>query len=67
MDLLRSEFNSSSVMEESISEVNPAEADNLMLIVTIISGPWFLKQLGRLTSFRPQSYQLDIRKWKRHK
>ena len=29
VDLLRNEFNSSSVMEESVSEVKPAKADNL--------------------------------------
>ena len=63
VDLLTNEFNISSVMEESVSEVNPAKADNLDENCGHNIWPLVPEAFGiiHLCSFRPQSYQLDIK------
>lgn len=63
VDLLTNEFNSSSAMEESVSEVNPAKANNLDENCDHNIWPLVPEAVGtiHLCSFRPQSYQLDIK------
>ena len=63
MDLLRNEFNSSSVMEDSVSEVNPAKVDNLNANCDHNIWPMIPKAVGTIHLIQFTKLSARHKKW----